>query len=319
MKSVIGMILTYVAVCVFGTLLGAVFYMLYVSCILFVAGTPFAAVSLSAFLHGCILFFPACLLFSSLFLTLYKIRHPEGFLVPFCVYLVLGFVTWTVFFPFSLRIIKMQTVDTMSGKKMLSPGFFRYSGDTVYYFTTVTKNGKASGMGIRLGSSGDVREPVFLFTGMQLEDDSDTPFSDSLAGNVLLMPALLGVMVRNISILYRAALSVSGTGGWIRWLFFASLGLGLLSVYGLVRCTTWRLLNTFLVIFSTVSLCLINSFYYHVPVFFSSAEKILNDWTVKIMPFHIPFIVVVNMFFCLIFSLTGIISILRKDSGRSDE
>ena len=104
MKKIFALSATYLVICIAGTLLGTILYFLYIEGISYVAGATAAAVSLSVLKTGLIAAFPVVLMFSSLLLIFFMLRHPLPFYAAALFY-VFGIVTWGVLFPLGIKEI----------------------------------------------------------------------------------------------------------------------------------------------------------------------------------------------------------------------
>jgi len=320
MKSVLSYIAVYLAACVCGSVALAGFYMLYTACTSFVCGVSLPVFSASAFVHGLVLFFPASLFLSTMLLALYRIRHPKGIVIPVVCYVVLGIITWALLLPFGIRQFTENSSVLHVEHVLQSPGYFRKNGDFLYYYTSVSKSDKTvSGIYIKQNVDNGTGGIVYPFKDASLQNKLPELYADPLIRDSLPVPPLLDKISGVFTILLLAA-SSAVSSGWLGWGFFASLGFALLCTYSLIQVTSWRLLNSFLVVFTTSVLFLVNSLYYGT-VLFVAPETKMNTFIVRMLSAHvphIPFITIVNLVCAFVFLTIGIISLIRHH-GEQEE
>jgi hypothetical protein len=317
MKSVIGFIIIFFGACLFGSSVIAVFYMFYIECTCFVAGVPQSFFSVPVFLYGFAQALPIILLLSPMFLSLYRIRHPSGFIFPLTVFICLNILIWSILLPFSIRLLESIPENPVAGQHILSPGYFRTKDNTVYYFTSVSDKNTAAGLGINLNEIDKPKNDIFAFNDMLLQKDAGSTFTEPLVRDTLAVPSLLKKIFSLFTILLSEAVIYLGKG-LAGWALFASLGLTLATVYGFVNFFSWRLLNGFQVVFMTIGIFLLNSLYYGTGLFWG-LDTWLNGYTVKMFSFPIPSIAAINVICCVLFLITGIISAIRHKAWGTRE
>jgi len=317
MKSVIGFIIIFFGTCLFGSSIIAVLYMFYIECTCFVAGVPLSFFSVPFFLYGFAQALPIILLLSPMFLSLYRIRHPSGFILPLTVFVCLNILIWSILLPFSIRLLESIPENPVAGQPVLSPGYFRTKDNTVYYFTSVSDKNMAAGLGINLNEIDKSQNGIFSFDNMHLQREADSTFAEPLIRDTLAVPSLLKKIFSLFTILLSEAV-ISFGKGLSGWALFASFGLTLATVYGFVNFFSWRLLNGFQVVFMTIGILLLNSIYYGTGLFLG-LDAWLNGYTAKFVSFYIPSIAAVNVICCVLFLITGIISTIRHKAWGTRE
>jgi len=325
-KTSLKMIVPFLITGIFGTLIGACFYMLYETCTMLVAGTSSNAISLNLFLKGVFISFPISMGLSAMMLTLYFIRHPALPFIPILTYAVLILVAWLVLIPSCTKLsLNYDTkTESVKNKNSLSSNLFRKSNSLVTYFSKVYNDNFANGMCINISNDAST---IYTFKNVPLEDNKKT-FSDSLIAESIEMPRLISYIMNDISTLMEAGkkaikswkaenqltFGASFFKGISYWLCYISMGLALLSVIGLRRVSNWRLLNTFIVILSTFCITSFNSIYYRKTIY-EGAAAIVDKWFSKMIFIHDPFAVLVNIVIFILFSVTGLlIDIFKKNN-----
>lgn len=325
-KTSLKMIVPFLIIGIFGTLIGACFYMLYETCTMLVAGTSSNAISLNLFLKGVFISFPISMGLSAMMLTLYFIRHPALPFIPILTYAILLLAAWFVLIPVCSKFsLNYETkTESVKNKNNLSSNLFRKNDSLVTYFSKVYNDNFANGLCLNISSDSPA---IYTFKNVPLDDNKKT-FSDSLIAESIEMPKLISYIMNDISVLIDAGkkaikswkaenqltFSASFFKGISHWLCFISIGLALMSVIGLRRVSNWRLLNTFIVIFATFSITSFNSIYYRKNIY-EAASAIVGKWFCKMTYIHEPFEVFVNVVIFVLFSVTGLlIDIFKKNN-----
>ncbi|MCR5288633.1 MAG: hypothetical protein K6E51_01425 [Treponema sp.] len=314
MKSVLGLIFTYFFVCLVGTTAGALCYMLYKGCLLFVVGTPMNILSLSMFIQGIQLVLPIILLSSPLFLTLYRIRHSQNQTHLLITYIILVVLSWTVIFRLGICFLRSYSPRSYITVSLPSTGYFRSDKETVTYYSSYSQERPVtlSGIQVKLVGIQQYVNSVTPFEGEQVPQNDDKEFKESLIEPFLKMPVTLARVLMVFSVLCNTAYITYGEG-LLQWCFFISIGLALSSVYGLVRMSSWKLLNAFFVIAVSSVICIINSMYY-LSTRFSDGALRINAWLDSFIRVQVPSVVLINVCIGIICIALGVIfSLIQRN------
>ena len=323
MKKALKLALIYLLMLILGTVLGTLLYSLYLNLLSFVAGCE-------------ITFFTDDELFRSLFyvmfctellilplISYYRIRHPGGVL-QLIVYIVLCLLTWIVVIPcsFTLRDFCTTRFTSTNTREYLSPNYFRKVDDTVYYFTTEFNTPvqgripEASAIVIDTSEDGDVAfKTVGDFPGLSLNKEA-LPFREIQLKKIFgedenPVPVDFKILNSKINAAYK--------GGLAHWLTLLSFVLLLCSVYGITNFFDWRLLNTVILFITTALILCLNSMYF-TPQFDSLKARIMDNSFFRFLGGIVsePILVIINIFFTLIFIVTGIIRFaVRKHAKKA--
>ena len=258
MKRIINAVTIYVAFCVLGTLLGAVFCMLCMNVTNLVVGTRLSPFSASLFVKGLFLSLPLSSVVALLLVLLHQIRHNSRSLPLFLVYVALHALTWLLVVPQALRLSLAYDMRPGVAKSVVSPGYFREDGGLVYYWAKLGEDGTGDGLRIDpygiYGTAGAV-EPLRHAALPQRQEQS--VFADALIGSALKTPRVVeSPLAIYLYLLYQARDAASRAYG--AWLAFASLGLSMLAIYALGWLSSWRLLNAFVVMVAGVCVVFLN-------------------------------------------------------------
>ena len=247
MKKAWFLVLQYILFLFVGSLLGVFIYTQFYSNINLVAGFP-VAFSKYPLVKGLFVFLPIVLLVIGMYLSLYKVRH---FSNP---------VSWLVFLPLTLKCIDyvnplVEKIDESKPENILSRGYFRQVGNIYYYFLEEQK-----GDIIQVISIDSVPNSFGSIKQLDLSNDSEFskatyPFTDPIIKNSLNnIPYRIMKVFDNVKENLFNALNK----GIFSWLLVCSFGFALWSVYGLIRVSSWKLINTFMIIFMQGFIILVN-------------------------------------------------------------
>ena len=244
-----------------------------------------------------------------------SIRHPENKIISVLVYLILCTVTWGVVYPAFLELSAKygKSVVPVVTETQLSTGYFRRSGNKIYYLIGSTSKRKNDAVAINIDGSG-LRSILSEESNVSenLKKQS-APFSDILIRETMTdKPSWLHTAYYHLENLAEKAWSE----GIIHWLCFASFGLALCSVYALIYCSSWRMINTLYVWFGEVFVTVMNNLYFTpmaLPVRLAA-----KSWGGFFRLLDEPALVTANVAVSLIFIIFGITAIIIRSrrSGR---
>ncbi len=318
MKRALYFAVIYLASMFVGTVIFATLFMFSCNLNMFVTGLPVSFFSLNYFMTGILLSVPLVCILIQILLILYIIRHPGCQIISLIIYAVFGLLSWLVFIPADLKLIARYESDVVSCRvEAASTGVFRKEANGVYYYTRIDEDGSADGLFLDttgyLGQEGAV---VPLFD-IPVKNESAFPYSDILIKNSLQPPVLVTYPLSVYNALLTAA-QYSSSLGFLSWLAFASIGLALLTVYGIQFMSSWKLANVTFVICFAVGILFINYLYYMniLPdILKEVAERLANFTGLKD-----PLIVLINIIIALLCVGIGIfMGIYRLRSGLAME
>lgn len=263
MKKAWFLVLQYILFLFVGSLLGVFIYTQYYSNINLVAGIP-VAFSKYPLVKGLFVFLPIVLLIMGMYLSLYKVRHFSNPISCAIFYSCLGLLTWLVFLPLTLKCINyvnpmVEKIAEAEPENILSRGYFRRVGNVYYYFLEEQKGDIIQVISIdsKPDSFGSIKQ---LDVSSDSEFSKSTyPFADPIINNSLhnipyrIMKIFANVEENLFNALHKGIFS---------WLLICSFGFALWSVYGLIRVSSWKLINTFMIIFMQGFIILFNGIYY---------------------------------------------------------
>lgn len=308
MKKTLELLIAYIGICIVGIVFGTILYLLFTQGTFFVAGMSISGISLSACKTGVLLSFPIVLMFSSLFLIMFIIRHPMPF-YGICVCYILGAITWGVLFPFGIKMLQSLPNDVSPVTVSSSSGYFREAKPYIYYFSESVLPDSNVGVRFKTGNISSLNnlQPEILQNGFV--DFPPSQFSDCIAEEVLSPPFFVQ---RLLDVFLLPQIIAKKFNSWADYLYVCSLGLALVLVGMFKDFSQWRLINilnsivaTFLILYVNLACLLKNSLFLKVlPKF----DSFLDSCNIKSL--GISFIVVLNCLIALFFLVMGLIMML---------
>lgn len=308
MKKALSLLLTYFLFLVIGTAVGMFFYYIYLNIQSSVAGQPFEFFQKEELLR--VLFYVLkCLLLFACPLMVYKRISNKGGVAHFLFFIVLSALTWVLFVPLLGHLEAKVSYNTKDSSKLLTKGYFRQSGNKIYYFTTDYNKSTVydtSTIIIDTSPDGTVEvENLKASRDFVLFRDS-APYSDILIKNTFAPSESQEII--SFSLIMEHAMKAFAKG-WTYWLAFLSLGLLLTTLYGTADLFRWRLLNTGFLLIMTFGILCAHTLYYH-PVFTSFRRQYINNrgffiFLSKFM--DDPLLVLTNVVLSFVFIIIGIV------------
>jgi hypothetical protein len=256
MKNSVLLIVKFFVITIVLTLAASAVYYFYLLCTQIVAGLPPVFPPLSAVFP----YFPLFLAMAAIAAGLVcqgitACRQMK--LVPQIVAALLVLATWLVVIPgcaiLAARLAPLQTA--VGPASRTSAGYFRpYTGGMFFPVSGETVVG-----GILLRPLAQSIAPVYL-NGIPAAALQAAPFSDVLVANTLRIPAFLSALGRQTLFFWQAG-SQAWQGGYLSWLFFASIGLPLASLSAHAVAGTWPLKNFTGMIFMFAAVFFVNRLY----------------------------------------------------------
>lgn len=258
MKKVCKFVLYYILALLIFTFLGVFINFLYDSSLRIVAGVPFSF-NKFALLNGIFLGLEVGIIFSPLFLCNYRIKTGSRTVPLFISYIFLALFSWFLLFP-GVILCENKICSSFPQKKTeLTSNFFRESESRYVYFVTDEKNNKAKIVSVKKDSPSEKNAVFGTFELTEEFINDSEPFSDPLIKKSYNdFPHRIKNTFFKILSLSRDALNKS----FMHWIVFATFGILLWSVYGFTIFSPWKLINYFMVFFSTVVILFLNYFYY---------------------------------------------------------
>ncbi len=308
MKKAFGLVLTYFLFLIIGTAIGMFFYYVYLNIQSSVAGHPFEffkkeeLIRVLFYVMGCLLLFvcPA---------MVYVRISNKGGILHFIFFIILSALTWIIFVPLLGHFEQKASYNIKDSSRYLSQGYFRQSGDKIYYFTSdYNKNPYLDTTAVIIDTTpeGTVEVEKIKPSRDFILFRESAPYSDILIKKAFDQSESTPI-ISFAQIMGRAMISFSK--GWTFFLAFLSLGLVLASLYGTADLFRWRLMNTGFLMIMTFGILAAHTLYYH-PVFTSFRRQYINNkgffiFLSKFM--DDPLLVLVNVVLSLTFIIIGIV------------
>lgn len=311
MKKALELLLVYLITLVVGIVATTLLYSFYLNVLNYIAGNKVTFFS-SQDLFQSLIFSAFCVVIIICpLVSYYRIRRPSG-IAQTIGYVIVVLITWFLLFPgvchFSKYVDRNITIE--SEETHLSKGYFRKVDKKVYYFTKdfesenhnvatsqavvidTNANGKVEYKLVRDLSSMDFNKKALPFKEILLKQNFDN--------SRITLPIDFGVLIQRLS----KALQLDFYYIW----YFLSFILVIVSLYALTNFFNWKLLNTVLIFFVTVSFIAANSSD-NLPVFGYLSKILSGTAPFKFLSQYIyeSFLFVFNTFFALVFITVGIV------------
>ena len=304
MKRALYFAIIYLASCFVGTLIFATIYMFSCNLTMFVTGLPAQFFSLKAFTAGILLSFPLVCIIIPVLLILYVIRHPGNGLISFVMYVFFVLLSWLLLIPLDLHLLCANELSESDTRiTATSSGVFRNEENGVYFYSRIDENNLAEGLFIDTLGYTKSENSVIPFVNHEVKTESAFPYSDILIRDSLRPPELVTYPLSVYESLIISG-EYSSAMGFLAWLSFASLGLALLSIYGLQFLSSWKLSNAIAVVVSAIAIVFINYLYYMniMPGFLKDFSSRLSQYS----GIKDPLICIINVILAVLFMIVGI-------------
>ena len=312
MKKALKLALIYLICLISGTILGTILYSFYLNLLGFIAGRDIQFFK-DVELFKSVFYVMFCmLLFVTPIISYYRIRHPGGIL-QLIVYIVLCLITWVLLMPlsFQLRDFCNRRFHFESKQESLSPNYFRKAGDDVYYFTrefNVYVNGRAPeapAIVIDTREDGAVEYKRISDTPTFVLNQKAEPYRELQLKNIFVEnknPVPIDFK------LLQSMISGAYSGGLPHLLTLISFVLLLCSVYGITNFFDWRLLNAVILFITSALIFCLNTVYFS-PQFDAVKARIMDSGFFRFFGSIVsePILFIINIFFALVFIISGIV------------
>ncbi len=323
MKTIFSVLLSYIFLCIVGIAGVSVLFMIYFGCMNYVVGQPLDLISFESFKVGFELALPLVSISVPMFLILSLIRHSKkNKIIGIITTTVLACSAWAFALPFLLSHESVSVENAPVGKSTLSSGYFRLSGNSLYYFTKMNSDNTADGIVINVAQGSTEKIFFSVLDDSKVSIPDSEPFSDILVKRTVEFPKLLSDSLYDLYYLGRAG-KAAYEKSYANWLIFCLLGVSLICVFMLSGVSRWRLINAFFVIVFTGIVIKANAICYAVPMYkpylgflYSANEKLSASFSM----FDCPIAVAVNIVLILIMCILGITGkIINHSKVQEDE
>lgn len=321
MNKALKLLAMYIVLAVSFTIIGTALYFLFLNVINFSAGQKMILFNKDQIVKSFI-YISACLIFIICpCLAYFRIRHRGGIL-QLLFYIALCVVTWALLFPLVLNVGAKKGIFENIGayEQTATAGYFRKTGDNVYFFTKDIKSSESGvvtdAVIIDTTEAGGVRTSEVTSRPDFVLFEESKPYSDILIKDTFYNTSLSRFF--NFRVLLNNAASAKSKGGTF-WLGFLSLALVLCTVYGISHLFDWKLVDALFVLVIAGLVIFLNSYYYSEAMqafrLKVSSNGMMNSLSSY---FDAPLLVLMNLFLSIVFVVIGIIRFFKK-SPDSDE
>ena len=308
MKKAFRLVLTYFLFLILGTAVGMFFYYIYLHLQDSVAGQQAVFFNKEGLLR-CLFYVLGVVLLIVCPAMVYVRISNRGGIAHFIMFIILSCVTWGVLIPLLGHFENKVFYNTKDSSRMLTGGYFRESGDKVYYFTEdYNKNAYIDSTAVVIDTTAEGTVEI-----EKIKPSRDfILFRDSAPYSDILLKKTFGESEKQAYISFTLIMEHAEKAflkGWTFWLGFLSLGLLMMSLYGAADLFRWRLLNSGFLMIMTCGILAANTLYYH-PFVTSFRRQYINNkgffiFLGKYM--DDPLLVLVNVTLSLVFVIIGIV------------
>ncbi len=317
MKKVVSLVLEFFLFFLLSLVFLAFVYMLNESCSLLCAGQTTKVFLFQPFLKGLIEIAPFAGILSLLLSFQFLVRHNWRNIVSLVSMICLTILVFAVIIPVSFGL-KMNMYELSNEHNVAlkdlhkdviqTPGYFRTTGNGIYYYTAIDHTYTASG----------VYQPVYqmekkvfeTFKHSSLQFDSGETEFDLLIKNELDMPFYISWPISAIKQMGDYAYHMYNRG-WLPYLCIASIALALFALWGISFASSWPLLSVFMMIVSFVGVLCANYFALCTQAMMP-AKMFMSEW-LSSDSVNLVFPILLNLLLLLVGSVIGLIAhLLRK-------
>lgn len=311
MKKSLKLITKYILYLVIGSLLGTIFYYIYSSIQRFVPGGYGQKIFIGDFLRTYFKVLAYLVFIIPTVLICHKLKRP-GTVLQCITFILISALSWMLILPFSYKGYKniSKTYSEEQFYNPLSKGEFRQSDNKVYYFASDYNSDamwptEVASVVIDTNEEGGVTvEKILEKKDFELITAAN-PYRDILIKDFFTSKSQ--VYLNLDSILKR--MDDASNQGFTFLLGFMTLGFVLCSIYGLANISSWRLINSSVVIFTTVAVLCFNNLYYTPAGEFLRESSIASIYSIQYLENFVndPILCLINLIFGFIFIIVGIL------------
>lgn len=316
MKKAINLIIMYFLFLVAGIVIGTLFYSFYLNVLNFVAGQKLDIFDVDVLMKS--LFFVSIAMCFLIFpiISYYRIRHLGG-ISQTVAYIILTVFTIMVLYPATIQIKKKYYDSFPQGNNIshLSGGYFRQSGDKIYFFTKDFISNPVIGENTTTVIIDTSENGIVTID--KVEDTPDFPLyedakpckeilvKNAFAGTISTQKGGISVLVEKAETAFEKGLSFA--------LGFAIIILTMASMYAVTAFFQWKFINVVLLIFNS-GIVILSMGYYSSP----AGEKIRMalESNKLMMNLHNyiddPALICFYLIFSLVMIITGIVTYCVK-------
>lgn len=321
MKKALSLLFMFIIFLFAGVILATIFYSFFLSVLHYVVGTATTVFEFKTILKAFFYTLPLIIMLTPPVLCYYRVRH-IGTFPQIITYVVISLLCWTLFLPLTLKAQEHFFKDNyiIYQKKQLTPNYFRQDKNKVYYFTeeinTQLKEDKVPTIIIDTSKdpSIEIKDEVISKDFILYKDAY--PFTD-----IIIKETFSSNNLRFL-IDYKVLLNYAYTSfhkGFSFYLGFLTMALALISLFAFTKFFIWRLLNSIFIIFSTILIFFVNSFYFS-PLLDQFKNKFINNnnFFVFLENFvEYPFLCIINIsIFIILLSVIIINKLVKRYSNK---
>lgn len=322
MKKALSLLFMFIIFLFAGTFLATVFYSFFLGVLNYVAGINTTVFEFKTILKAFFYTLPLIIMLTPPVLCYYRVRH-MGTYPQLITYIVISSLCWIVFLPLTLKAQEYFFKDNyiVYQKKELTPNYFRQDKNEVYYFTENLstqpfKKDSVSTVKIDTSADGSIEITEEIVSKDFILYKDAYPFTD-----IIIKETFSSNNLRFL-IDYKVLLNYAYTSfhkGFSFYIGFLTMALCIISLFAFTKFFIWRLLNSIFIIFSTILIFFVNSFYFN-PILDQFKNKYINNnsfFTFLEKFVDNPFLCIINIsIFVILLSVLIINKLVKKYSNK---
>ena len=307
MKKAFVLLLDFLLYLIFSTLLFLLFFVIYKNCAYTAFGNEGFYFSFSECIGFCLTVLPVSVLVSICGVFLKCVATKNFFWGSALVIVFIALAAFGGIIPLSFTAQSKLSAD--GGKFVQHKDISRYKEKTfvnidgdVYYFTYI-----ASGLGSGLRKVSYDERKFFESYKNKTLSMAESPESQQVAFvETLPVPGFVSAFQRILQN-YIVCARKSWNGGWLSYLAFALVAVGLFSLWGILFFTSWKLLDGLFIWMGFVVVCGLN-YLLMTPSFFDNVRTFLSEKLGTVAASPVTMSAVLNLLLLIVFSLGGLFS-----------
>ena len=265
MKKAISLLFMFIIFLFAGSILATLFYSFFLGVLNYVVGLKVSIFEIDTIINSFFYILPLIIMLIPSVLSYYRVRH-FGTLPQIITYLIICVLSWGVFLPLTIKAQEhyFRNNSIVYQKNELTPNYFRQDKKFVYYFTKELSSDKYS-KNIVPTVIIDTSEEKSIEIKNNIISKNFVLYRDAYPFTDIIIKDTFSTNKLRFFIDYKSLLDYAYSSlnhGISFYLGFLTLALALTSLFAFTNIFSWKLLNSIFIIFSTIILFFINTYYF---------------------------------------------------------
>lgn len=265
MKKALSLLFMFIIFLFAGSILATLFYSFFLGVLNYVVGLKVSIFEIDTIINSFFYILPLIIMLIPSVLSYYRVRH-FGTLPQIITYLIICVLSWGVFLPLTIKAQEhyFRNNSIVYQKNELTPNYFRQDKKFVYYFTKELSSDKYS-KNIVPTVIIDTSEEKSIEIKNNIISKNFVLYRDAYPFTDIIIKDTFSTNKLRFFIDYKSLLDYAYSSlnhGISFYLGFLTLALALTSLFAFTNIFSWKLLNSIFIIFSTIILFFINTYYF---------------------------------------------------------